>query len=68
MDKPDCPVTLGKPFLASAKAQINIEYKEIVLSSRVKYLIHHISHVNIRRDVGTECHTVEDVDSYNSQS
>jgi hypothetical protein len=66
MDIPDCPITLSRPFLATVQAQINLEYKEIVLRSRGKYLIHHISHNNIRGDSGTECHAVEDVDPYNS--
>jgi hypothetical protein len=43
MDIPDCPVTLSRPFLATVQAQINLEYKEIVLRARGKYLIHHIS-------------------------
>jgi hypothetical protein len=56
MNIPDCPVTLGIPFLATAQAQINLEYKEIMLKTRGKYLIHNISQDNIRKDAGTECH------------
>lgn len=49
MDKSDYLVTLGRPFLASAKARINLEYKEIILRSRGKYLIHHILQDNKER-------------------
>jgi len=61
MDISDCPVTLGRPFSATAQARINLEYKVIVLKAKGKYLIHHISQDNIRKDAGTECHAVEDV-------
>jgi len=43
MDIPDCSVTLGRPFLSTAQARINLEYKEIVLKARGKYLVHDIS-------------------------
>jgi len=33
MDMDECSVTLGRPFLATSKARINSEYKEIVLRS-----------------------------------
>jgi len=66
MDKPDCPLTLGKTFLATAKALINLEYEEIMLMSKGKYLIHHISQDNIRTYAGTECHAAEDANPYNS--
>ena len=66
MDIPDCPITLGRPFLATTQARINLEYKEIVLKARRKYLIHHISHDNIRKDLCTKCHAVEDVNPYKS--
>jgi hypothetical protein len=35
MDMAECPVTLGRHFLAIGKARINLEYKEIVLSQKV---------------------------------
>lgn len=33
MNVPNCPVTLGRPFLATAQARINLEYKEIMLKT-----------------------------------
>jgi len=65
-DIPDCPITLGRPFLATTDARLNLEYKEIMLRSIGKYFIHQISQDNIRRDASAECHVVEDVDPYNS--
>jgi len=62
----DCLVTLGRPFLATAQARINLEYKEIVLNARGKYLIHNISQDNIRKEAGIECHAAEDVNPYKS--
>jgi hypothetical protein len=62
----DCPVTLGRPFMATTQARINLESKEIMLKTRGKYLIHNISQDNIRKDAGTECHVVDDVDPYKS--
>ncbi|KEH19848.1 hypothetical protein MTR_8g469420 [Medicago truncatula] len=66
LDIPDCPVIMGRPFLATVHARINLEYKEIVLRSRGKYMINHTSQYNIRRDASTECHVEEHVDPYNS--
>ena len=66
MDIPECPVTLGKPFLATAQVRINLEYKEIVLKAKSKYLVHHISQDNIRKDESIEFHAMEDVDPYKS--
>jgi hypothetical protein len=43
MDMAECPVTIDKPFLATTKARINLESKEIVLRSKGKYLIHLLS-------------------------
>lgn len=40
MDMAECPMTLGRHFLAIGKARINLENNEIVLMSKGKYLIH----------------------------
>jgi len=61
LDMLECPVTLGKPFLAIVKARINLEYKEIVLESKGEYLIHHLPQGNMQRRAGTECHAVETI-------
>nr|ABN09128.1 hypothetical protein MtrDRAFT_AC174467g15v1 [Medicago truncatula] len=45
MDMAECPVTLGKPFLATSIARINLEYKEIVLRSKGEYLIADMSYL-----------------------
>lgn len=66
MDIPECPFTLGRPFLATAQARIKLEYKEIMLKAKGKYLVHHISQDNIRKDACIECHAMEDVDPYKS--
>jgi hypothetical protein len=47
LDMPECPVTLGRLFLATEKDRINLEYKEIVLESKGDYLIHQLSQGNI---------------------
>jgi hypothetical protein len=61
MDMAECPVTLGRPFLATPKVLINLEYKEMVLRSKGEYLIHHISQESIRQDAGIEFHVVETI-------
>jgi len=66
MDILEFPVTLGRPFLATAQARINLEYKAIVLKARGTYLVHHISQDNIRKYAGIECHAMEDVNTFKS--
>jgi len=66
MDMHECPVTLGRAFLPTSMARINLEYKEIVLRLKGKYLIHQISQDKNRQDAGTEFHAVDEVDPYSS--
>jgi len=55
MDMEKCPLTLGRSFLATSKARINVEQREIVLRSKGRYMIYHLSKDNIRAAAGTEC-------------